>query len=140
MSRVTAMKALLAQGISADKAKEILDQVKGGPKGADMERGWIYFLPGAKAESGQDELFLTYGKAAWNSERFFNGAICLTATARSEESELVEAKTATGADSIRSAYLGEAVLTVDEANKVLLAEIKRRKATQPQTSGNTQGK
>lgn len=128
-SKLEAAKKLKAAGFEPQEIRDIL-AAKGGPKGADIEAGMIYYLPAKHAASGEAELFVTHRKAAWGRETFFNGAFCLTAMARSPEFEAVEAAKVVGASNIRSAEIGEPVLSIDEANQILMAEIERRIAAQ----------
>lgn len=141
LSRVAAEKAILelmkaaGQEPDLDLARSIV-AARGGPKGADMDRGMVYFMPGSQSNSGEDELFLTFSKKAYGRDQWYNGAACLTATERSDEFELVDAAKACGAENIRSVSLGTAVLTLAEANEILLEAAHEKMAeAEDDTSG-----
>jgi len=112
---------------AGDDIKKIL-AAKGGPKGADVDPGMIYVLPADQSKSKVPEIFITYCRRQWGTENYFNAAICSTATARSPEHEMIEAGKATGAGNIRSAYLGEPLMTLDELNKSIIREYQTRLA------------
>jgi hypothetical protein len=135
MTKVEAARALRAAGLDDAQIQQILT-ARGGPKGADIDRGAIYYLAKNPNNANKPELFLTYSKVAWQMDRQepYNAAMCITAMARDEHTRVVEAKDAVGAKTIKTADIGEPILTLAEANAILLKaceeKIKARKAAE----------
>lgn len=111
MSRTEMKNYLLNQGIPIEMVEAIISS-RPGPKGADVERGKIYF----RVENGERQVYLTYAIQvnASGVERIYNAASWLNGLARDKDERILPA-----VKPIKNANLGEPILDFDEVLDVI---------------------
>ena len=106
MSRTEMKNYLLNQGIPIEMIEAIISS-RPGPKGADIERGKIYF----RVENGERQVYLTYAIQvnANGIDRIYNAASWLNGLSRDQDEHILPP-----VKPIKNANLGEPILDFDE--------------------------